>query len=105
MCIVTIAFNCLRLRDTADSAHNRIHFVVLRNSITVSTCKQPLLFTVQQRLYVYPYSNDIHNVATNVSLTQQLFALLFFLVQFKTLGSTLEPGLAIKLCAKALSSK
>ena len=71
----------------------------------VSTCKQPLLFTVQQRLYVYTYSNDIHNVATNVSLTQQLFPLLFFLVQFKTLGSTLEPGLAIKLCAKALSSK
>ena len=60
---------------------------------------------IQQRLYVYTYSNDIHNVATNVSLTQQLFALLFFLVQFKTLGSTLEPGLAIKLCSKALSSK
>ena len=33
----------LRLRDTADRAHNRIHFVVLRNSITVSTCKQPLI--------------------------------------------------------------
>ena len=36
--------------------------------------------------YVYAQSNDIHNVATNVLLTQQLFMALIFLVKFKTLG-------------------
>ena len=56
-------------------------------------------------VYVYAYSNDIHNVSTNVFLTQQLFTVLFFLIKFKTLGLAVEPGLATKLCAKALSSK
>ena len=81
--------------------HNEIHFVVVRNSSMVSTCKQELMFMHD--------CNDIHNVATNVWLTwwptQQLFTVLFFLSKFKTLGSTLEPGLATKLCVKALSSK
>ena len=64
------------------------------------------LFTTEQlrsHNYVYGDSNDIHNVATSVLLTQQLFTVLFFLVKLKTLGLTLEPGLAAKLCAKALS--
>ena len=82
-----------------------IEFISSYCGIQLRSARVNKLFTAQQRLYVYTYSNDIHNVATNVSLTQQLFALLFLLVQFKTLGSTLEPGLAIKLCAKALSSK
>ena len=55
--------------------------------------------------YVYAYSNEIHNVATNVLLTRQLFTVLFFLIKLKTLGSMVEPGLAMKLCAKALSRK
>ena len=52
-------------------------------------------------MYVYAYSGDIHTVATNVLLTQQLFTVVFFVIKFKTLGLTIEPGLATKLCAKA----
>ena len=55
--------------------------------------------------YIYAYSNDIHNLATIVLLSQQLFMVLFFLVKFKTMGLMDEPDLATKLCAKALSSK
>ena len=55
--------------------------------------------------YVYAYSIDIHNVATNVLLTKQLFTVLFFLVKFKTLGLMVDPDLAPKLCAKVLSNK
>ena len=54
--------------------------------------------------YVYAYSNDIYNVATNDLLMQQLFKVLFFLVKFKTMGLMDEPDLATILCAKALSS-
>ena len=62
----------------------------------------PLLsvFTIQEHLHVYAYSNEIHKVGTNVLLTQQLFTVLFFLIKFKTLGSTFEPGLATKLCPR-----
>ena len=67
----------------------------------VSACKQEIMFMHDR--------NDIRNVATNVLLTwrptQQLFMVLFFLVKFKILELTVEPGLATKLCAKALSSK
>ena len=55
--------------------------------------------------YAYASCNDIHNVATNDLLTQQLFKVLFFLIKFKTMGLMDEPDLATKLCAKALSSK
>ena len=55
--------------------------------------------------YVYVHSNDIHNLATIALLNQQLFPVLFFLNKFKTLGLMVEPDLATKLCAKALSSK
>ena len=55
--------------------------------------------------YVYAYSSDIHNLATIVLLSQQLFMVLFFLIKFKTLGLMVEPDLVTKLCAKALSSK
>ena len=44
--------------------------------------------------YVYAYSNDIHNVATNYLLRQQLFNILFFLIKFKTLGLIVELDLA-----------
>ena len=56
-------------------------------------------------MFMHIYGNDTHNLATNVLLTQQFFTVLFFLVKFKTMGLTVEPGLATKLCAKALSSK
>ena len=57
------------------------------------------------QMYVYAYSNDIHSLATIVSLSQQLFMLLFSLINFKTLVLMIEPDLAPELCAKALSSK
>ena len=55
--------------------------------------------------YAYAYSNNDHNVATCVLLTQQLFTVLFFLIKFKALSLKVEWGLATKLCAKAMSSK
>ena len=85
--------------------------VATRRSIWQSlACTFKTLFiakTFQPRTHnsVYSYSNDIHNLATIDLLSQQLFAVLFFLVKFKTLGLMDEPDLAAKLCAKALSSK
>ena len=52
--------------------------------------------------YIYAYTNDIHTVATNVLLIQQL-SHYSFLVMFKSSGLTAEPGLATKIRAKALS--
>ena len=55
--------------------------------------------------YVYAYNNDIHNFATIVFQSQQLFMVLSFLIKFKTLGLMVEPDLATKSCAKALSDR
>ena len=83
---------------------------IRRSTLQMLVCRiQNVLYrqTEQPRAhsYVYAYINDIHNVATKDLLTQQLFPVLFFLVKFKTLSLMVEPGLATKLCAKALSSK
>ena len=80
--------------------HYEIYFVVPLNSSMVIMCKQELMFMHD--------CNDIHYVATNVLLTsrptQQIFIVLFFLVEINTLGSKVEPGLATNLCAQALCS-
>ena len=68
-----------------------------------------MLFTAETQQprahYVYAYSSDIHNVAANVLLTQQIFCVLFFPVNFTILGLAVDTGLATKIHAKALSSK
>ena len=65
-----------------------------------------MLFDVCMCMWLFSLKgNDIHNVPTNVLLTQQLFTVLFFLVKVKTSGFMVGPCLATKLCAKALSSK
>ena len=99
----------LRFWDTADRAHNVTYFVVLRSSIWSAHVnsnyggpQRNTIFMVQEGLYVYAYSNEIHNVATNVLLTQQLFTVLFFLVKFKTLGLTVEPRSGYQIMCKGL---
>ena len=77
---------------------------VLRSKRSSFTAKPNSLAGRRAHRYVYAYNNDIHNVATNHLLMQQLFKVLFFLVKFKTMGLMDEPNLATKLFAKALSS-
>ena len=87
------------------------YVITLLEKITLSQwiewcSRAPSPITEQPRArYVFAYSNDIHTVATNVLLTQQLFVVLLFLLKFRTLGLTVEPSLATKIHVKALSSK
>ena len=76
-------------------------------NVSVPHSKHSTAKTEQPRThnYVYAYSNDIHNLARIVLLSQQLFMVLFFLIKFKTLGLMVELDLDAKLCAKAFSSK
>ena len=79
------------------------------NSITVSFVTSSILYSKQSlpqdvhMITVYPFMTT--NVLLTWQPTQQLLTVLLFLVKFKTLGSTVEPGLENKLCANALSNK
>ena len=72
------------------------------NLATISVPHSKRTLPPKLNSHVHTYSNDIHNLATLVLLSQQIFTVLFFLVKSKTMGD--EPDLATKLCAKALFS-
>ena len=104
-CCRHLVLQLLRTFNVADVRSCNQRF----NVATTKCCNCKMLFTSGLNSHVhimfFAYSNDIHNNAINVLLTQQLFTVLFFLVKFKTLGLMVEPGLATKIRAKSLSSK
>ena len=90
-------FNVATIADVQCCRHSMLQSDVKSCNRARDAFKTPFTTKTGQlrtQNYVYEYISDIHNLATIVLLSLQLFKVLLFLVKFKTLGLMVELGLA-----------